>query len=163
MAKTAMLMVCWSAIIMDNLAERIRRVIVDLQAVQYSLTRDVAYTAPHGAEGNAYRPDIEEIKRLKDVVDNMRTVLWSYFESAARHDGHDFGDTLQTLRMQRTTEMLHAMNLDMQDKPLPDAAETRSFFEALQQVASVVVDRHMPQTVRQREHSDPGTEVVPEE
>src|SRR3954470_9581540 len=93
---------------MSELTSRIRRITEDLQAVQQQLSSAARPDAP-SFERDAVMQEminVELINEFKTSVDHMRHLLWSYIEASSSKGSLTVSDTLQTVRMQRVTEML---------------------------------------------------------
>lgn len=127
---------------MDELAERVHRVTKDLEHLRQELDR--AATA-----GPEQRQQLERVKGqlslvllndFKASVDHMRHVLWAYIETLTREQGDQIERALQAVRMQRTTDMLRALQSSAPDWEQPEA---RSFLEQIQAIANTAVERHL--------------------
>ncbi len=117
---------------MDPLAERVRRITREWQALQAELAAASRPALPD--------PDLQLVRDFKKTVDDIRTFLWSYLQSTDRHS--DLGETLQATRMQRTAEMLRELAQDAQARPAGPEPEMQSFFEMIQAVADDAVRKH---------------------
>ena len=112
---------------MDELSERIKRVRQDLAAIERLL---------NGTSGSLSAPlresaaPADSLKELKLAVDEMRAFLWAHFSPALQQvDQEIFAET-------------GAMAPPLTRHPVP-ASEIRSFFEEVQNLATMVVERHM--------------------
>lgn len=131
---------------MKELAARIERVRVDLSVIQQELTTGAAWEEKTGSEPDpAKTPDVDlaTLKQLKSVVDEMRHFLWWLLQEIALESGATVDESLQNFRFYRAAAMLRSLRAGMEDAPAPDPGEVRSFVDALQSIATVVVDRHM--------------------
>jgi hypothetical protein len=127
---------------MSELTTRIRRITEDLQAVQQQLSSAARPDAP-SSERDAVMQEminVEMINEFKTSVDHMRHLLWSYIEASSSKGSLTVSDTLQSVRMQRVTEMLKIL------QPTVDGAKTspeaRSFFEVINTIANSAMDLH---------------------
>ncbi len=120
---------------MEELATRIRRIAGELEAVQEQLND----AALHPQTSQLALP-FEDIRDFKLAVDNMRNFLWSYLEAGAMPD---WESTVQTFRMQRATDMLRSVRTQLEQHLDAGAPETHSFFEEINSLANVVVDKHL--------------------
>jgi hypothetical protein len=125
---------------MSELSTLIRRVTEDLHSIQSELGE-----AAHSKADKARRDqvmqqivDADLVNEFKTAVDHMRLMLWSYIEAASHNK--DVAETLQSVRMQRVTEMLKI--LDVEDVRASKAPEAASFLDLINQIANTALDRH---------------------
>src|SRR5947208_3172540 len=109
---------------MSELIIRIQRITQDLHAVQEQLTSAARPDAPASVRNEVMQEmlNLELITEFKTAVDHMRHLLWSYIEASASKGR--VSDTLQTVRMQRVTEMLRILQPTVdttQDASSPEA------------------------------------------
>ena len=129
---------------MSDLTVRIRRVTEDLQAIQEQLSSAASQDAP-AAERDAVMEEMlnrDLIHGFKSSVDNMRHLLWSYIEASSSRGHQNVSDTLQSVRMQRVTEMLRILQPTVEGAEVPSSPEEKSFFEVIQTIAHSAMDRH---------------------
>lgn len=130
---------------MNDLTPRIRRVTEDLKAVQEQL---ISATAP-GASGVAREAILESLLEenllfdFKSSVDHMRHLLWTYIETEVNKNEGDVHATLQQVRMQRVTEMLHVLAPTVEEAEMNEHPQAQSFFEIIHQIANTAMDRTM--------------------
>lgn len=128
---------------MSDLAHTIRRVTKDLEYIQEELNQAARsdVSAPVRERVMEEMMDANMINNLKSAVDNMRYLLWSYIEATSKQ-GKDVGQTLQTVRMQRVTEMLKILKPDVEDVRRQNTPEAQTFLEMVTVIAQTAVDRH---------------------
>lgn len=115
----------------DHLTQRIAQLIDDLRTIQTELEHP---TAPGGIAIPG-APD-EVLLELKSAVDRMRLYLWAYFDS--RGAKSKLADTtLQVLRVQRTTEMLHALRTNLNVAGLPNVPSVRDLLSEIRAMVEI--------------------------
>src|SRR5437879_154906 len=118
---------------MSELTTRIRRITEDLQAVQQQLS-SAARPEASASELDAVMQEmvnIELISQFKTSVDHMRHLLWSYIEASSSKGRLNVSDTLQSVRMQRVTEMLRILQPTVDSTKGTSSPEAKSFFEVI--------------------------------
>ena len=129
---------------MSELSTRIQRVTEDLRAIQAEL--DAA--AQPSATSTDRERIMDELLQLnlmgefKAAVDHMRLLLWSYIEASSAHNPNSVERTLQSVRLQRVTEMLKILQPGMQEASMATAPEAQSFFDVIHKIAHSTMDRH---------------------
>jgi hypothetical protein len=128
---------------MSDLAHTIKRVTKDLEYIQEELNHAARFDASAPARERVMEQmmDVDMIQNLKAAVDNMRQLLWSYIEASSK-EGKDVGETLQSLRMQRVTDMLRILKPDLEEDRLKRAPETQTFLEMVTSIAHSAVEKH---------------------
>jgi hypothetical protein len=129
---------------MSELTTRIRRITEDLHAVQEQLSSAARPDAP-STERDAVMEEMvnaELISEFKTSVDHMRHLLWSYIEASSSNGRLNVSDTLQSLRMQRVTEMLRILQPTVDGGQKTSSPEAKSFFDAINTIANSAMDHH---------------------
>lgn len=128
---------------MSDLASRIRRVTEDLQAIQSELN-DAARKGQHRQRElvMSQMADLDLLQDFKAAVDHMRHLLWSYIEATSSRNRTDVTKTLQSVRMQRVTEMLRILKPSIAESKITRTPEAVSFLEAIQSIAHETMDEH---------------------
>ena len=125
----------------NELTTRIQRVTEDLKAIQEQLgAAQGEISDPEHARILDELLNLELLDEFKAAVDHMRHFLWSYIEAHAQQTGKDLHCLMETLRLQRATEMLRVLN----QKEVPGSAQTgnTTFFDMIQKIADATVERH---------------------
>jgi hypothetical protein len=128
---------------MADLATLMTRATADLRFIQV-LLEDAARSDADLAQRRRVLEDLSGsscLEELKAAVDGMRHVLWSYVEASAGRRS-DVAQALQTVRMQRVTEMLRTLQADVQQARLAPSSDTANFIEMVTQVAQATMERH---------------------
>jgi len=116
----------------------------DLRAIQEEL--DWASTRETTRAENGKLLDellnTEIVIELKAALDHLRGFLWSYIQAASGKSGSDVNDALQSLRMQRATEMLRVLRHKFEQANLAESPEARGLFEEIHLMANSMMDRH---------------------
>ena len=133
---------------MPEFTDRIQRVTADMQHILQELDR-----AAHNSVDPAYRERIAGellvpgvVNDFKTVVDDMRMMLWTYMSSnpAAKGPNMSFQSIetkLQSVRMQRVTEMLRALEPDVTQPTTSALPEANTFFELIHNIAHTKIGR----------------------
>lgn len=131
---------------MSDLASRIRRVTEDLQAIQDELNA-AARQGDHQQREKVMdeMSNLDLLHDFKAAVDHMRHLLWSYIEASSSQNRTDVSRTLQSVRMQRVTEMLRILAPSIAESKIPRTPEAVSFLEAIQSIAHETMDEHESQ------------------
>jgi biotin operon repressor len=82
------------------------------------------------------------LNELKSALDYTRQVLWTYIQAQARSSGADVEAEVQSLRLQRVTEMLHTIQEESNIRPLSENPATVSFLNAVHEIADAAFERH---------------------
>lgn len=132
---------------MPEFTLRIQRVTEELRHIFTELER-----AAHADADPAYRQRVSRsllapgvVKDFKTVIDDMRLILWSYMEAdqkASSESIQNIEAKLQSVRMQRVTEMLRALEPDVHAPSTNQLPEAHTFFELIHNIANTTVDRH---------------------
>ncbi len=132
---------------MSKLAQSIHRAIDDLKVIKAELEAAADPKAP-AQEKNRVIQDTQAMPMLRDLktlVDHMRHLLWAYMEanaSSGHASAHDVQAKLQSVRMQRVTEMLKTLQPDVAAESTAALPEAATFFELIHDIAHTTVDRH---------------------
>lgn len=129
--------------IMSDLKSRIHRSIQDLQSIKEELESAASSKAPLSEKERvvADSQTMFMMRELKTLVDHMRHLLWAYIESPD-HSTRDVTARLQSVRMQRVTEMLKALEPEVGQPATAALPEASTFFELIQDIANSTLDRH---------------------
>ena len=132
--------------VMSDLKSRIQRSIQDLQGIKEELESAASSRAPLTEKERvvADPQTMFMLRELKGLVDHMRHLLWAYIESPD-HSTRDVSTRLQSVRMQRVTEMLKALEPEVNQPATADLPEASTFFELIQDIANNTLDRHQGQ------------------
>ena len=131
---------------MSDLTDRIRRAIDDLQAIKNQLEAAADPRASQGKDRILQDPEtMPRLRELKTLVDHMRHLLWAYMEAESAAGGATAASVeakLQSVRMQRVTEMLKTLQPDVGSESTAALPEASTFFDLIQDIAHSTVDRH---------------------
>jgi len=121
---------------MSNLPEKIQTATRHLRQLQRNLEGGAA-AAPRLAE-----IDMAAVKEFKAVIDYVRQLVWNYIQAdTANPAGAD--DEIRSLRLQRVTEMLHAIQQEAKSRQLTPSSATASFLNAVQEIADAAFQKHL--------------------
>ena len=127
---------------MSNLPEKIQAATQELRQLQEEIQ-----TSP--AEPKLAEINTEALREFKAVIDYVRQLLWNYVQADTAQSGHSVDEQVRSLRLQRVTEMLHAIQQEVKVRQLKPNPATVTFLNAVQEIADAAVERH----------SGSGTEV----
>src|SRR5919204_150685 len=124
-----------------DINNRIRRITQDLRALHQEL-----HTLSH-SESDRGRHDqlldnlltLEVVHDFKAAVDHMRQFLWAYIESASKAPADERELRMQTLRMERATEMLRILRERLDGPGMRRVPGATSFFEEIQRIADAAM------------------------
>lgn len=114
---------------MSEILRRIQHVTGELHALEIELHVAMLETSHEGlhAEVLDENDSVRLIGEFKVAVDTMRSFLYSYIELASTPRAKDLNYALQTARLNRVTQILHALRES--DVPTSDGHTTRSLMD----------------------------------
>jgi hypothetical protein len=113
----------------EALANRVRRVCEDLASIEEQLSLTTTKQPPGSVpEGNTLA---EDMKTLKDAIDETRAFLWSYFQSTAAPIS------------EASAELTLGQETASPGAELPTTKIIDSFFEEIESLATRIVEKHM--------------------
>lgn len=122
---------------MSKLPERIHSATRDLRQLQQEIQSPLPAAGPRLAEINN-----ADLKEFKAVVDYVRQLLWTYIQADSLKHGQNVDEEVRSLRLQRVTEMLHAIQQEVKVRQLTPNSATVSFLNAVQEIADAAFQRH---------------------
>jgi hypothetical protein len=122
---------------MSNLPEKIQTATQELRYLQRNIEGGAA-AAPKLAE-----IDMAAVREFKAVLDYVRQLVWNYIEADTRSKGQDADDEIRSLRLQRVTEMLQAIQQEAKVRQLTPSSATVSFLNAVQEIADQAFRKHL--------------------
>jgi len=120
---------------MSNLPEKIQSATEELRQVQREMQASAA--AP-----KAVQVDIAALREFKAVIDYVRQLLWNYIHADSAHSRQSVDEEVRSLRLQRLTEMLQAIQQEVKVRRLTPSPATVTFLNAVQEIADAVFERH---------------------
>jgi septation ring formation regulator EzrA len=127
---------------MSNLPEKIHSATQELRRLQEDI--QTSTPAPSLAE-----VDSGAVREFKAAIDYVRQLLWNYIQADTAQGGQSVDEEVRSLRLQRVTEMLQAIQQEVKVRKLTPTPATVTFLNAVQEIADAAFDRH----------SGSGTEV----
>lgn len=116
---------------MSNLPEKIQSATLELRQVQEEMQ------APTVAQ-----LDTSALREFKAVIDYVRQLLWNYIQADSTHSGQSVDEEVRSLRLQRVTAMLHAIQQEVRVRKLTPTPATVTFLNAVQEIADAAFERH---------------------
>lgn len=127
---------------MSNLPEKIQSATQELRRLQEEI--QTSTTAPNLAEA-----DSNAIREFKAAIGYVRQLLWNLIQADTLQRGQSVDEEVRSLRLQRVTEMLHAIQQEAKVRKLTPTPATVTFLNAVHDIADAAFERH----------SGSGTEV----
>ena len=136
--------------LMSSLHERIQQVNAELNAIHAELAAAALPNADPQVRARVMDELLHEdaLAALKNTVDNMRLLLWSYMEASSQHDPQSIARTLQSVRMQRVTEMLKNLEPGVDQQKMAQSPESVSFFDLINKIANRALEQHQKKSSR---------------
>ncbi|HUR37211.1 MAG TPA: hypothetical protein VM009_05300 [Terriglobales bacterium] len=128
---------------MMELQSRLQRAIDDLQVIKDKLEAAAGPPSKSGEKEHIVRDPqaMAQLRDLKTLVDHMRHLLWAYLDTSDQSNGN-VASRLQSVRMQRVTEMLKALEPEMTLPTTAALPEATTFFDLIHDIAHSTLDRH---------------------
>lgn len=120
---------------MSNLPEKIQSATQELRRLQKDIQTSI--TAPKLAE-----IDSDAVREFKEVIDYVRQFLWNYIQADTVQSGQSVDDEVRSLRLQRVTEMLQAIQQEVKVRKLTPTPATVTFLNAVHDIADAAFERH---------------------
>ena len=119
---------------MSNLPEKIQSALNELRQFQEEMKASAA--------AKVEPIDTAALREFKAVIDYVRQLVWNYIQADSAHSGQSVDEEVRTLRIQRVTEMLHAIQQEAKLRQLKPTPETVTFLNAVQEIADAAFERH---------------------
>jgi hypothetical protein len=113
----------------EALSNRVRRICEDLAVIEKQLD---STAEPHPDVIPAADILAQDMKTLKEAIDETRAFLWSYFQRTAAEGPA------------RPPEPVPVQEAAPRNVGLPQAEPIDSFFEEIENLATRIVEKHMP-------------------
>jgi hypothetical protein len=126
-----------------TLAKELREVAEQLKFLEAKLTSPRTSLSGGQYYLDGQRIEMEALAELKAALDHARHSVWALLESVTGYSGHNKDEILREYRMQRASELLHALRQHIQSPVRPETPAARSFFDEVQVVADLALRRHM--------------------
>jgi phage/plasmid-associated DNA primase len=120
---------------MSNLPEKIQSAINELRQLQEEMKASVAAVKVEPI-------DTAALREFKAVIDYVRQLVWNYIHADSAHSGQSVDEEVRNLRLQRVTEMLHAIQQEAKVRQLKPTPETVTFLNAVHEIADAAFERH---------------------
>jgi len=127
---------------MSNLPEKIHSATQELRRLQEDI--QTSTPAPSLAE-----VDSGAVREFKAAIDYVRQLLWNYIQADTAQGGQSVDEEVRSLRLQRVTEMLQAIQQEVKVRKLTPTPATVTFLNAVHEIADAALERH----------SSSGTEI----
>ena len=109
----------------------------------HSLTSSRTRLSPGKCTLDGETIEAELLAEFKTALDQTRHSVWALLDGLAGYSGYTVEEVLQNYRMQRASELLHALRGQVQSAAVPESAAARTFMEEVQIVAELALRRHM--------------------
>lgn len=122
---------------MSDLPKKIQATVQELRRLQKEIQSPLPASGARLAE-----LDDAALKEFKDVIDYVRQLIWTYLQAENQKKGKNIDEEVRSLRLQRVTEMLHAIRQEAKVRQLTPNSATASFLNAVQEIADAAFKRH---------------------
>lgn len=122
---------------MSTLPKTIQSVTEELRHVQHEIQSSTPAAGTKLSE-----VDSAALKEFKATIDYVRQLIWTYLQADRRRQGEDFDEEILSLRMQRVTEMLQAIQQEAKTRQITTNSAAVSFLHAVQEIADAAFQRH---------------------
>lgn len=120
---------------MSNLPEKIQSATQELRRLQKDIQTSI--TAPKLAE-----IDSDAVREFKAAIDYVRQLLWNQIQADTAQSGQSVDEEVRSLRLQRVTEMLQAIQQEVKVRKLTPTPATVTFLNAVHDIADAAFERH---------------------
>ena len=121
---------------MDNMNERIRRITEELWGLHEDLNSiSTATSGKHSLE----RP---VLSAFKAAVDHMRLIVWALIQSSQKPEEGTGEQLLNSVRAERVTEMLKALQTDLEAGRLVQSPAGRTMLAEISTISNRTFDRY---------------------
>lgn len=127
----------------DRLAADLGELVEQLRFLEATLTSSHTRLSPGKCTLDGETIEAELLAEFKTALDRTRHSVWALLEGLAGYSGYTVEEVLQNYRMQRASELLHALRGQVQSAAVPESAAARTFMEEVQIVAELALRRHM--------------------
>ena len=129
---------------MEDIGLRIRRITEDLRVIQEELNRAAALDRQRPERSLLLNElvTLELLGEFRSAIDHLRTFLWAYVEAATKTSGGSVDAALQTVRIQRATEMLRMLRQQLSAPDSTPAPEMRSLLEEITALTHTAYNQH---------------------
>ena len=127
----------------DRLAADLGDLVEQLRFLEATLTSSHTRLSPGKCTLDGETIEAELLEEFKTALDQTSHSVSALLEGLAGHSGYTVEEVLQNYRMQRASELLHALRGQVQSAAVPESAAARTFMEEVQIVAELALRRHM--------------------
>ena len=120
---------------MSNLPEKIQSATQELRRLQKDIQTSI--TAPKLAE-----IDSEDVREFNAAIDYVLQLLWNQIQADTAQSGQSVDEEVRSLRLQRVTEMLQAIQQEVKVRKLTPTPATVTFLNAVHDIADAAFERH---------------------
>jgi len=128
-----------------DLARQLRDMAEQLQFLEKKLVSPATQLLGRQYFLDGHPVDPEVLSEFKSSLDRTRHSVWALLEALSGYSAHAIAEALQEYRMQRASELLHALRPEIEAVHRPNNATARSFFEEIEIVSELAARRHMRQ------------------
>ena len=128
-----------------DLARQLREMAEQLQFLEKKLTSPGTRLLGRQYYLDGHPVDPEVLSEFKSCLDRTRHSVWALLEALSGYSSHSIAEALQEYRMQRASELLHALRPEVEAARRPDSASARAFFEEIEIVSELALRRNIRQ------------------
>jgi hypothetical protein len=127
----------------DRLVADLGELVEQLRFLESALTSSRTRLAAGKCMLDGETIEAEALAEFKTALDQTRHSVWALLEGLAGYSGYTVEEVLQNYRMQRATELLHALRGPVATASMPESAFARTFLDEVRIVAELALRRHM--------------------
>jgi hypothetical protein len=126
-----------------DLARELRDMADQLHFLENKLTSPGTRLSGHQFFLDGQAIDTKALSEFKSSLDRARHSVWALLEALAGYSAQGIAEALQEYRMQRASELLHALRPQVEaGRPL-DTPAARSFFDEIQIASELALRRYL--------------------
>jgi replicative DNA helicase len=115
---------------MSNLPERIQAATEELRQLRIEIQTSAPPTLAE--------MDSAALREFKAAIDYVRQLLWNYLQAGSSPGEEE----LRSVRLERVTEMLHAIQQELKVRQFQPNPATATFLNAVHEIADAALERH---------------------
>jgi uncharacterized protein (DUF983 family) len=127
----------------SDLAGELREIADQLRFLEKKLTSTATKLSGRQCLLDGQPIDTKILSEFKSSLDRARHSVWALLEALAGYTPHGIAESLQEFRMQRASELLHALRPQVEAARPPDTPAARSFFEEVQIASELTLRRDL--------------------
>ena len=127
----------------DQLAPNLEDLVEQLRLLEAVLTSSRTRLSAGKYVLDGEEVDVELLAEFKKALDHTRHSVWALLDAMTIYSGHSVEEVLRNYRMQRASELLHALRGQVETVAERDSVFARTFLEEVQIVAELACRRNL--------------------